>query len=124
MKITKEIGNKEVEFEFNALTPRIHKQQFGVDLISGIINTVKNMTGSNSFDEKELKNINLSHIANVDFSFLEDMSYSCAKTAKLMNGEKIPTPEKWFIENPEYSVFADGMEVFQLASQSLKTKKK
>lgn len=124
MKITKKINQKNVEFEFNALTPRIHKQQFGSDLISGMINLIESINDSNELNEESLKNINLSNLSNIDFAFLEDIAYSCAKTANEMNGEKTPTPNEWFKENYEFSSLTDGLDILQLVTNSINTKKK
>lgn len=126
MKKTLTIGDKDIEFEINAITPRIYKSAFGEDFYKKLMKMISDLAGDGITNVNSIKDVEITTeaISEIDFEYIEQLSYACAKTANEMQDEKTPDFEKWLKTNYEFNVLSDGLKVFRMVNDTLNSKKK
>lgn len=114
MTKTLRIGKEDVSFECNALTPMIYQKEFNRDMYAELTRIGTNFKdGKINFEDPDA-------LENLNFNTFTNMAWACAKSAD----EQVPPLMDWLREHKEYNVFTHGMEIINLITDSMDTKKK
>lgn len=115
-----EINGVGVNFESNALTPRLYKKETGRDFFGDIFKTIDVAVGLDPKNPKKM----LKAFASFDSEALTDICYVMAMTANKVDGEKTPTIEEWLIQYKDFNIFDEGIQLLEAAGQEIQPKKK
>lgn len=115
------IGDRDVTFAFESVTPVIYQQEFGTDYFADIAIFYQSIgADAKAFKESDLFSLPKEVLSSFDFSFFSKFSWACAKTAD----EDVPTFIQWLRENPDFDRMNHGKEILALSQEGSKTKKK
>lgn len=115
MKKILKIGGNDIAFECKAATPFYYKSEFRHDYFADMIKLAKSLK-----DAEDLDKLSYEDLDHVDLTVISHIAWACAKSAD----KDIKPFMDWIEDNPEFSIFDHGIEISQMAIDSMTTKKK
>lgn len=121
MQKTLKIGDKEIRFEFAAVTSVLYEQEFGRDYFADLAKFYKLVGNENGLEtESDFFKLSKETLNELDFSFFSTFAWACAKTANDDIGGFI----EWLRDNPDFDRIKHGSQVMDLIKPASETKKK